>query len=104
MHIASKLRATNALTRFVSFEPLLESVGLVDLAGIHWAIVGGESGPKARLMKTKWVDEIKRQCRRDRTNLFFKQWGGTNKKAAGRTYRGRTWDEFPVVDFAEAAE
>jgi protein gp37 len=99
-----QLQATTAAIRFVSFEPLLDSVGPVDLAGIHWAIIGGESGPKARPMKVKWVDEIKRQCRSDGVRFFFKQWGGTNKKAAGREYRGRTWDEFPILDFAEAAE
>jgi protein gp37 len=100
----NELSDTTAAIRFVSFEPLLDSVGPVDLTGIHWAIIGGESGPKARPMKIKWVDEIKRQCRRDGVRFFFKQWGGTNKKAAGREYRGRTWDEFPILDFAEAAE
>lgn len=89
------LRRTPARVRFVSFEPLLAPVGRVNLNGIHWAIGGGESGPKARAMETAWVDEIERQCRRDGTAFFFKQWGGTNKKAAGRTYRGRVWDEFP---------
>jgi protein gp37 len=90
------LRKTPAQVRFISFEPLIGPIGKVDLSGIHWAIVGGESGPKARVMRSDWVDEIKRQCRRDKVAFFFKQWGGTNKKAAGRTYRGRVWDEFPV--------
>lgn len=91
------LRRTPAGVRFVSFEPLIGSVGDVNLKDIHWAIVGGESGPRAREMKTVWVDEIKRQCRRDGAAFFFKQWGGKNKKAAGRTYRGRVWDEFPAT-------
>lgn len=99
-----QLQPTTAAIRFVSFEPLLDSVGPLDLTGIHWAIVGGESGPKARSMKIRWVDEIKRQCRRDGVKFFFKQWGGTNKKAAGREYRGRTWDEFPNVELSQAAE
>jgi protein gp37 len=99
-----QLQATTAAIRFVSFEPLLDSVGLTELSGIHWAIIGGESGPSARPMKVKWVDEIERQCRRDGVRFFFKQWGGTNKKAAGRVYRGRTWDEFPGVQLNQAAE
>lgn len=90
------LRETPASVRFVSFEPLIAPIGKVNLKGIHWAIVGGESGPKARPMNTDWVDEIERQCRRDKVAFFFKQWGGKNKKAAGRTYRGRVWDEFPA--------
>jgi protein gp37 len=89
------LRETPAAIRFVSFEPLLDRVGTVDLSGIHWAIVGGESGPGSRPIAQEWVDEIERQCRKHETAFFFKQWGGTNKKAAGRTYRGRTWDEYP---------
>lgn len=91
------LRETPASVRFVSFEPLIAPIGKVNLKGIHWAIVGGESGPKARPMNTDWVDEIERQCRRDKVAFFFKQWGGKNKKAAGRTYRGRVWDEYPVI-------
>jgi len=85
-----------AMTRFVSFEPLIGGVGDVDLSRIHWAIVGGESGPKARPMEVAWVDEIKALCRRDAVAFFFKQWGGKNKKAAGRRLHGRTYDEYPV--------
>ena len=91
----STLRNTPAAIRFVSFEPLLGPVGLVDLSGIHWAIVGGESGPGSRSIEQEWVDQIKSQCRKYDTAFFFKQWGGANKKAAGRKYRGRTWDEYP---------
>ncbi len=89
------LRAIPAGVRFVSFEPLLADVGNVNLEGVHWAIVGGESGPSARAMEGAWVEDIKRQCRKSGTAFFFKQWGGTNKKAAGRTFKGRTWDEYP---------
>jgi protein gp37 len=89
------LRAIEDITRFVSFEPLIGPVGDLDLAGIHWAIVGGESGPQSRAMKVEWVDQIRRACRRAGTAFFFKQWGGKNKKATGRKLRGRTYDEYP---------
>jgi protein gp37 len=89
------LRATPAKIRFISFEPLIGSVGDVDMRGIDWAIVGGESGPNSRPIRETWIDEIHRQCRAQGVAFFFKQWGGTNKKAAGRRYRGRTWDEYP---------
>jgi protein gp37 len=92
------LRRTPARVRFVSFEPLLGALGVVDLAGIHWAIVGGESGPKARPMNEAWVTELRDQCLVARVAFFFKQWGGTNKKKAGRLLDGRTWDEMPRVD------
>lgn len=89
------LRQVPAAVRFISFEPLIGSVGRPDLAGIDWAIVGGESGPHARPMERPWVDEILSACQEQRVAFFFKQWGGRNKKAAGRTYRGQTWNEFP---------
>ncbi|HSC43963.1 MAG TPA: DUF5131 family protein [Candidatus Binatia bacterium] len=91
------LRRVRAAIRFVSFEPLLGSVAKADLRGIHWAIVGGESGPKARLMEEAWVDEIEAACRRDRVAFFFKQWGGKNKKMTGRNFRGATYDEMPTL-------
>ena len=94
------LRRVPAQVRFISYEPLLSSIGCVDMTGIHWAIVGGESGPRARAMKEVWVDDIRTQCEDQGIAFFFKQWGGTNKKAAGRKYLGRTWDEYP--DFAAA--
>ena len=90
------LRRVRAVVRFISFEPLLGSVATADLSGIHWAIVGGESGPGARSMDPKWVDEIQSACRRHGTAFFFKQWGGRNKKASGRLLRGRTYDEMPL--------
>jgi protein gp37 len=91
------LRATPAAVRFVSFEPLIGSVVGADLGQIHWAIVGGESGPRARPMDEEWVDEIYDACIEHGTAFFFKQWGGRNKKAAGRAYRGRTWDDLPSL-------
>jgi protein gp37 len=91
------LRATPAVVRFVSFEPLIGSVANADLTDIHWAIVGGESGPRSRPMATEWVDEIRLNCLTSGTAFFFKQWGGRNKKAAGRTYLDRTWDELPAL-------
>jgi protein gp37 len=91
------LRHVPAAVRFVSFEPLIGSVAGADLSDISWAIVGGESGPGARPMELRWVDEIEQACRRSGAALFFKQWGGVQKKRAGRTYRGREWDELPEL-------
>ncbi|SHI79098.1 protein gp37 [Aureimonas altamirensis DSM 21988] len=95
LHRVDELRQVPAAIRFISFEPLIGSVDGADLRDIHWAIVGGESGPKARDMDPEWVDEIERMCRRSGTAFFFKQWGGRNKKATGRTLNGRTYDEMP---------
>ena len=89
------LRTTPAAVRFISFEPLISSVAAANLAGIHWAIVGGESGPGARSMDALWVEEIETLCRRYGAAFFFKQWGGVNKKRAGRMFRGRAFDEMP---------
>lgn len=91
------LRATRSTIRFVSFEPLIGSVARANLTGIHWAIVGGESGPRARPMQEEWIDEIYEQCEAANAAFFFKQWGGRNKKVTGRTYRGRLWDELPAL-------
>jgi len=91
------LRATPAQVRFVSFEPLLGPIPDVDLSGIHWAVVGGESGPNSRPIDEAWVKDIKHNCRRNSVAFFFKQWGGHNKKAAGRKLNGRTWDEYPTA-------
>jgi protein gp37 len=90
------LRSIPAHTRFVSFEPLLESLGQINLDGINWAIVGGESGPKARTMREEWVEEIHDQCRNAGIAFFFKQWGGPNKKKTGRILHGKTWNELPA--------
>jgi protein gp37 len=89
------LRRVNAAVRFISFEPLLGSVAEADLTGIHWAIVGGESGPRSRPMSEEWVGEIEVACRKAGTAFFFKQWGGVRKKSTGRHYCGRTFDEMP---------
>jgi protein gp37 len=91
------LRAARASVKFVSFEPLLDSVGAVDLSGIHWAIVGGESGPGARLMKEAWAIEIRDQCRVQKVAFFFKQWGGIRPKTGGRQLKGREWNQYPRV-------
>lgn len=91
------LRRVPAAVRFISFEPLIGSVANADLSDIHWAIVGGESGPKARTMLSEWVDEIANLCDETNVAFFFKQWGGKNKKATGREYRGRTWDQLPEL-------
>lgn len=91
------LREAQASVKFVSFEPLLDSVGTVDLAGIHWAIVGGESGPHARPMEEAWAIEIRDQCRAAKVAFFFKQWGGFRPKAGGRRLRGREWNQYPSV-------
>lgn len=97
------LRRINAMVRFLSVEPLLEDLGPIDLTGIHWVIVGGESGPKARPMKLEWLQEVSRQCRVARVAFFFKQWGvwgadgeRRSKRSNGRVFEGRTWDEMPA--------
>ncbi len=89
------LRATGACVKFLSVEPLLGPLPALNLQGIDWVIVGGESGPRARSMDPEWVTDVRDQCRRARVPFFFKQWGGTNKKKAGRLLGGRTWDEMP---------
>jgi protein gp37 len=90
------LRRTGAKTKFLSIEPLLGPIPNLDLTGIDWAIIGGESGPGARPMAKEWVLEIIARCRRAGVAVFFKQWGGTNKKKTGRVLDGRTYEEFPV--------
>ena len=98
------LRQVKARIRFLSVEPLLENVGRLDLSGIHWVIVGGESGPRARPMKVEWVESIRRQSEAQGVQFFFKQWGGwgadgkrRSKKANGRLLAGRTWDDMPAL-------
>jgi len=90
------LRATAAAVKFLSIEPLLGALPELDLDGIDWVIVGGESGPGARPVEERWVTDIRDQCREAGVPFFFKQWGGTNKKKAGRLLEGRTWDEMPT--------
>ena len=91
------LRKTGAEVKFLSLEPLIGDLGDLDLKNIDWVIVGGESGPGARPMQPEWVRNIQRQCDRSRVPFFFKQWGGVQKKRAGRTLGGRTYDEMPVA-------
>jgi len=91
-----ELRQAPAQVRFLSVEPLLEDVGRLDLSGIHWVIVGGESGHGARPMKHEWVVNILEQCRSQNAKFFFKQWGGVHKAKTGRSLYGRTYDEFPA--------
>lgn len=90
--------------RFLSVEPLLEDIGNINLADIHWVIVGGESGKKARPMKLEWVESIRQQCEKNQVAFFFKQWGGWGvdgikraKKVNGRELHGRTWDQMPDI-------
>ncbi|MFZ0638360.1 MAG: phage Gp37/Gp68 family protein [Candidatus Acidiferrales bacterium] len=90
------LQDSNAMVRFLSIEPLLEDVGRLNLDGIHWVIVGGESGPGARPIQKTWVVSIRDQCKRAKVPFFFKQWGGVQKAVNGRKLEGRTYDEFPV--------
>ena len=90
------LRNSGAFVKFLSLEPLLTELPPLNLSGIDWVIVGGESGPGARPMKEEWVLDIKQMCKEQDVPFFFKQWGGKNKKKAGRKLQGRTWDEMPV--------
>jgi protein gp37 len=90
------LAGIKGATLFVSFEPLIGKIDDIDLRGVHWAIVGGESGPRARPMEEDWVERLFEICRRDDVAFFFKQWGGRNKKAAGRMLHDRTYDEYPL--------
>jgi protein gp37 len=94
---ADDLRTVGAAVRFLSLEPLLGPLPDMVLDGIGWVILGGESGPGARMMKSEWVTEIRDKCIAEGVPFFFKQWGGVNKKKAGRLLQGRTWDEYPAV-------
>lgn len=89
------LNAARASVKFVSFEPLLGSVGKIDLKGIDWAIVGGESGPHSRPMAEEWAIEIRDQCKAAKVAFFFKQWGGVRPKSGGRLLRRREWNQYP---------
>jgi len=94
------LRTTEARIKFLSLEPLLSPLENLNLTGIDWVIVGGESGPGARIMQKEWVLDIRDQCVRAGVPFFFKQWGGTNKKKSGRLLDNRVWNEMPVVAVA----
>jgi len=91
------LRRTGAKVKFLSLEPLLGPIPNLNLEGIDWVIVGGESGPRSRAVEASWVVDIRNQCQEAKVPFFFKQWGGINKKKTGRELEGRTWDEMPVL-------
>jgi len=91
------LRRTSAAVKFLSLEPLLGPLPDLDLTGIDWVIVGGESGPRARPMESQWVSDIRDRCLTARVPFFFKQWGGVNRKKTGRVLEGRTWNQMPLV-------
>ena len=93
------LRKSPAQVRFLSVEPLLEFLGPLDLCGINWVIVGGESGPGARPMKVEWVRDVRDQCLKANVAFFFKQWGGVRKKKTGRELDGKFHDEFPKLEY-----
>jgi len=95
LHRVEDLRIVPAAVRFLSCEPLIGSLATIDLRGIHWVIVGGESGPGARPIKIEWVREIYRACRKQKVPFFFKQWGGVRKDLTGRLLGGKTYDEMP---------
>lgn len=99
-HRIDDLRSTGAFLKFLSLEPLLGPLPSLDLRGIGWVIVGGESGPRARPMDPAWAIDLRDQCRRANVPFFFKQWGGKNKKRAGRVLEGRTWEQMPVASMS----
>lgn len=92
------LRKVNSAIRFLSIEPLIGRIGKINLSGIDWVIVGGESGPGSRVMLKDWIIEMKEQCIAEQVPFFFKQWGGVNKKRNGRILDGRTWNEVPNTE------
>jgi protein gp37 len=97
------LQQADVAVRFLSIEPLLEDLGVIDLRGIDWVIVGGESGHGARPMRPEWAEDLRDQCVTAGVPFFFKQWGGVRKKEAGRVLNGRTWDDMPAMRRAAGA-
>jgi protein gp37 len=93
------LRITGAFIKFLSIEPMLGPIPNLDLTGIDWVIVGGESGPRARPIQYEWVVEVRDQCIKSEVPFFFKQWGGTNKKKAGKLLDGKIWNQMPRYNF-----
>jgi protein gp37 len=104
MHRIDDLRKTNAHTKFLSCEPLIGPLPKMNLKKINWVIVGGESGRTPRKMEPDWVLDIQDQCAKSKTAFFFKQWGGTNKKKAGRELNGKVYDEMPSIEQLESVE
>jgi len=98
------LRRANASTRFLSVEPLIAPLGKLNLEGIAWVIVGGESGPHARPMDARWAIDVRNQCQKSKVSFFFKQWGGRSPKSGGRRLEGREWNEFPATLSAARAQ
>ena len=98
------LKVAHAGMKFVSFEPLIGPVGPLDLSGIDWAIVGGESGPRARPMEEAWALDLRDQCRAQKVAFFFKQWGGIRPKSGGRKLKGREWNQYPTLPKTQRAE
>ena len=96
LHRIEKLKQVPAKIRFISFKPLIGPISYLSLDKIHWVIVGGESGPKARSMDPEWVRKIRSVCLAQKVPFFFKQWGGVQKKKNGRTLDNKTWDEYPL--------
>ncbi|MFY9268400.1 MAG: phage Gp37/Gp68 family protein [Candidatus Manganitrophaceae bacterium] len=96
VHRIKDLKKVPAAVRFLSVEPLLAPIPTLPVAGIDWIIVGGESGPNCRPMRSEWVQQIRDRCVKHKVSFFFKQWGGVQKKSAGRILDGRTWDELPL--------
>jgi len=94
----NELRKVKCRTRFISFEPLIGPVGKINLRGIDWAIIGGESGPKHRPVEKNWILEIINQCKKQKVPVFFKQWGGFRPKSGGRTINRRKYSEYPEID------
>ena len=101
LHRIDLLRETGAKIKFLSLEPLIGPLPELDLRGIDWVIVGGESGRRPRPMREEWVLDIRDQCASSNVPFFFKQWGGTNKKKAGRELEGRTYDALPTYQMPE---
>lgn len=99
LHRVDDLKQTDAFVKFISFEPLIGAIGKINLKGIDWVIVGGESGPGARIIKESWVVEIRDQCIESGVSFFFKQWSGINKKKSGRLLQGHYWSEFPKKSY-----
>jgi protein gp37 len=96
LHRVRDLKAVQASTKFLSIEPMIASLGELNLSGIDWVIAGGESGPKSRPMDESWAIEIRDNCLANNVPFFFKQWGGRNKRKAGRSLQGKTWDQYPL--------
>jgi protein gp37 len=103
LYRVGNLQTVPAAVRFLSCEPLLGPLCDIPLAGIHWVIVGGESGPGARPMRESWVESIRKQCSAKGVAFFFKQWGGVRKKNSGRKLHGRTYDEMPNISLSRSS-